>query len=213
MNSSRRSSLWLAALAGAVGLFFSSVSAQAEAIAFTNLGADGSFAANRSWGISEGSSPVFEFTAAAGGRLDSISAPVFSWRGTNTVTLTLYSSVSGGLGNPLESISQVWLPTFLSGAQPLTSFVSVQKTELVAGVSYFLMASASGDAQPVWCYNNVGDTGRSLIWPSGNPIPTGPVERAAFSVMVSPVPEPSTYAVLCGVAALGLVVWRRRAKR
>jgi hypothetical protein len=208
-----RISLSLAALTGAAGLFLFAVSAQAQTLAFTNFGLDGSFYANRSWGIFEGSSPVFEFTAAAGGQLDSISAPVFSWRGTNAITLTLYSSVNGGLGNPLESISQVGLPTFLVGAQPLTPFVSVQKPELVAGVSYFLMASASGDAQPVWCYNNIGDTGLGLIWPSGTTIPTGPVERAAFSVMVSPVPEPSTYTALCGVVALGLVVWRRRAKR
>ncbi len=208
-----RSSSLLAALVGAAGLFLSAVSAQAQTIAFSNLGLDGSFYANRSWGISEGSSPVFEFTAVAGGRLDSISAPVFWWSGTNAITLTLCSSVNGGLGNPLERISQVDLPKFLTGAQPLTSFVSVQKTELVAGVSYYLMASASGDAQPVWCYNNIGDTGLALIWPSGNPIPTAIVDRAAFSVMVSPVPEPSTYAALLGVAALGLVAWRRRMKR
>jgi len=213
MTFLHRSSLLLAALTGAAGLCLSAVSAQAQTVAFSNFDQDGSFSANRSWGISAESSPVFEFTAAAGGQLDSISAPVFWSSGTNAITFTLYSSVNGGLGNPLESISQVGLPTSRVGAQPLTTFVSVQKPELVAGVSYFLMASASGDAQPVWCYNDIGDTGRSLVWPSGTTIPSGPVERAAFSVMVSPVPEPSTYAALCGAAALGLVVWRRRAKR
>lgn len=148
-----------------------------------------------------------------GGRLDSISAPVFWWSGTNAITLTLYSSVNGGLGSPLESISQVDLPMFLTGAQPLTSFVSVRNPELVVGISYYLMASASGDAQPVWCYNNTGDTGLALIWSSGSGIPTTIVERAAFSVNLSPVPEPSTYAALCGLVALGLVAWRRRARR
>jgi hypothetical protein len=36
---------------------------------------------------------------------------------------------------------------------------------------------------------------------------------AAFIVTATAVPEPSTYAALAGVAALGLAVWRRRAQR
>lgn len=36
---------------------------------------------------------------------------------------------------------------------------------------------------------------------------------AAFAVTASPVPEPSTYAALTGLAALGLAAWRRRVSR
>ena len=31
------------------------------------------------------------------------------------------------------------------------------------------------------------------------------------SITISAIPEPSTYAALCGLAVLGLAVWRRRA--
>ncbi len=35
----------------------------------------------------------------------------------------------------------------------------------------------------------------------------------AFLMTISAIPEPSTYAVAAGLAALGLAVWRRREKR
>lgn len=51
----------------------------------------------------------------------------------------------------------------------------------------------------------VSDDGLLVGYASGS--------ETGFSVAVSAVPEPSTYAALAGLAALGLVVWRRRAAR
>ena len=35
---------------------------------------------------------------------------------------------------------------------------------------------------------------------------------AAFAVTATAIPEPATYAMLAGLAALGLAAWRRRKK-
>jgi hypothetical protein len=217
MNPTRRSSLLLAALAGAAGMFLSAVSARAQTEAFSNFGTGESYEPYKSTGIHSGYSPGFGFTAVNGGLLDTITASILWVSGTNAVTLTLYTNVNGQLGTPLESLYQSGMPSLLPQVvKPLTPFVSTSKSELVAGNSYFLLASASGSASLDWCYNSTGDTGprySSLLGGGSPPLYEQGVTRAAFSVTVSPVPEPSTYAVLCGVAALGLVVLRRRLLR
>ena len=215
MTVLHRISLSLAALTGAAGLFLSAVSAQAQTIAFNNFDLSGSYLFDTSIGINSSFSPAYEFTALEGGRLESITTSILWVSGTNAVTLGLYTSENGKPGMLLETISTSGLSyVFPSELKTLKPFVSSAKTELIAGNSYFLKASASGSASLDWCRNRIGDTGALYIvttWTT--PLLEQNVVRGAFSVMVSPVPEPSTYAALCGVAALGLVVWRRRAKR
>lgn len=215
MTFLHRTSLSLAALAGAAGLFLSAVSTQAQTIAFTNFDLNGSYLFNTSIGIHSSFSPAYEFTVFEGGRLESITTSILWESGTNAVTLGLYTNENGKPGVLLEAISNSDL-SFMHPFEPklLKPFVSTAKTELIAGNSYFLRASASGDASLNWCRNSIGDTGALYIVAEGTtPLLEQNVARAAFRVSVSPVPEPSTYAALFGVAALGLVVWRRRVKR
>ncbi len=159
---------------------------------------------------------AFEFTPTASGALDSITAALV-WEGTgvNSVTLSLYMNADGELGTFMESITKTGLPDLQPlVVKPLTPFVSVKHPELTAGTSYFLLASVT-DGVVQWCRNSTGDTGTLLemrqVYAPAFSYPAD--ARGAFSVSVSPVPDPSTYAALCGVAALGLVMWRRRAKR
>lgn len=213
--SLRPPSLSLSAALAVAGLLLSATFAGAQPDAFSNLGLPESYLPNVSMGVHSSFSPAYEFTVDTGGWLDSIRTPILWTEGINTVTLTLFTNTNGHLGTPLESISVSDLPNFWPlEVKPLTPFVSVQKPELVAGASYFLQASATGTATFSWCYNSKGDIG-TLYIPSqggGEPYINYEATRAAFSVSLSAVPEPSTYAVLCGTAALGLVVWRR-AKR
>ena len=58
---------------------------------------------------------------------------------------------------------------------------------------------------------------RLQAWHSANASPTTTLVEGVFTAdnflasATTPVPEPSTYALLAGLAALGLGVWRRRA--
>ncbi len=198
-----------------VGLFLAVVCAQAQTIVFSNFGEGESYQTNTTMGINAGFSPAYGFTAASGGRLDSIKTSILWVSGTNAVTLSLYTDVGGQPGTLLESLQLSDLPGLLpQTVKPLPSFSSIQKPELIAGSSYFLFASASGTASLDWAYNNTSDTGTLFIpSPGGSPYIDKNATRGAFSVSVSAIPEPSTYAALFGAAALGLVVWRRRMKR
>lgn len=117
---------------------------------------------------------------------------------------------TGGSGNSL--IATNFAPAVLN--QPLTFTMTVDTAANVANLVYQIGASA-----PVSFVDlplSVAASGREInyfgITSSQN---FGTLNAAPLieSITVTAIPEPSTYAAIFGLLALGFLVWRRRAQR
>jgi hypothetical protein len=223
MKRSSFSSLLLAALAGggiclaspAAGVVVSPLSA-----AYDNFGSGDTYNDSQGPVINGPSAPTgsitqgYQFTALDGGFLDSVMVGAKNVGGTNAITFTLTTDVGGLPGAPVESWSVADLSYHKTPGTPTTTLTSVLHPTLTSGTSYFLIASAAGDAQDYWYLNSVGASGMRVRSMKGAAFTTTAGQpQAVFRVMVSAIPEPSTYALLGGLAALGAVVVRRRLRR
>ncbi len=185
--------------------------AAAQTVVFSNLGAGGSYSTTAAVWVGDdvsNQSIGYRFTASGSGTLNSIELALQRGGATGYLTLGLYTAGSSAPATLLQSWT---IADALSSS--LTYVPSFTPTTLNAGDSYYLCAAVQ-TGLPAWMwYNNSNSaTGVRVVSMNGGAwINEGIQPQGAFRVSV--VPEPSTYAVLCGVAALGLVVWRRRAKR
>lgn len=112
-----------------------------------------------------------------------------------TVFLVGSYSFVAGAGN---DVSSLWVnpasATFADAAAPTATASAAGGTDMTA-VNQFLVRGAAGSPISVFDELRVGTT-----W-------------AAVTPAGAPIPEPSTYAVIFGALALGVVVWRRRHAR
>jgi hypothetical protein len=110
------------------------------------------------------------------------------------VTATLNSALTSG-----QSIKITWFPS---------------KTIATMGVSpgsNVFYGEYLGDASPDWILpGDSGSISPSLVTLSGGGSLANTAGQASLNT--SPIPEPSTYALLGGLAAFGLAAWRRRAR-
>lgn len=138
--------------------------------------------------------------------------------GTPTATggnfsVSIFSNNSNNPGGLLETLSGSASP---DGASAYT-FTSSGLT-LTANNTYHVIASVTtGTANYSW--QNTDTTTESGPWVFPNYITLSTNQggnwaqagtQLLMSVSATPIPEPSTYAVLCGALALGVVAWRRR---
>ncbi len=157
---------------------------------------------------------AMSFTASSGGTLSSLELALKSYFGPAAVDVSLCSNAGGAPGAVLEA----WTgPSFTNPAGAIYSYVSTgTPVELSAGTSYWIVAApGTSTTWAGWAASNVAQSQGevSLYNVNGGAYLTYSAYRGTFRVAVSAIPEPSTYAALFGVATLGLVAWRRRAKR
>lgn len=150
--------------------------------------------------------------------LDFIS-PRFDTNLATAFTLSLYSNASTIPGTSIEQLTGTTTPNS-STTYDFTSGGTI----LAANTTYWLVASAATSTHQAflsyttstsftspdgWTLGGIRSTTNSGInWNNFN---EGQVIR--FSVNASPVPEPSTYAAIFGVLALGFAAWQRRRAR
>ncbi len=138
--------------------------------------------------------------------------------GTATTTGGLFSVgiYSNSLGNPgtlLKTLTGSTNPASDSNYTFTSSGLS-----LTANNTYHVVASvSSGLANYSW--QNTSDTTETGPWVFPNYITLSTNQGGGWaqggtnmimSVSATPIPEPSTYATMCGVLALGWAAWRRR---
>jgi len=203
------SSRLLSLLLGSV-IALAALPAAAQTVVFTNLDPVGGHTATAVWiGDDVSNQSVgYRFTASGSGTLSSIELALQRGGATGFLSLGLYTEGS----NAPATLLQSWTLADAVGSS-LTDVPSFMPTTLNAGDSYYLCAAVQ-TGLPAWMwYNNSNSaTGQRVVSMNGGAwVNEGSQPQGAFRVTV--VPEPSTYAALCGAAALGLVVWRRRAKR
>lgn len=134
---------------------------------------------------------------------------------TQNVTVSLYS-VTDNTPNTLLATTGL-TPVTMQARQELYSFISIAGTAMEASTAYALVLSSDASAIK-WGNNGLSgntptDSGFTYnrfvqTADSGASWTGSPAENNAFSIAV--VPEPSSYALLIGAAALGLVAARRR---
>jgi hypothetical protein len=179
--------------------------ALADNIAFSSLGPGGSFqgylpavaiiGASTGYGYQAIADP---FTASVGGPLTQVDiglggdAPYYA----STAVISIYTDVNDNLGTLVFSGEIFSAPT-----PPTTTLttLSASSGELVAGDSYFFVVAPGADNTfDAWFNNNIGVQGTILADEGSGFVPVGnPFD--AFDVRVqstSPVPEPSTWAML-----------------
>ena len=163
-------------------------------------------------------------TGSAGGTLSSISvsfaAKSFS---NNTFSLRLYSNGSGQPGSLIEALS--------GSAQPsegVFTYGSGGSTVLDPNTTYWWVVSSSTNGvilRPEYASSPAVDSGTLPGWTIGNrysgsifnstSLPTftsagSTPFLSSVSLVGSPIPEPSSYALYCGFAAFAGVALRRR---
>jgi hypothetical protein len=134
--------------------------------------------------------------------------------GTNSITVTLASDNSGAPGAAIETFQlNNDMGTFGVANAPLEAD-SVTHPILDSGVTYWLVASATGDTYAIWndslsdTSGGSGNAGTGWSFQSGNP-------TAAFSITgaaLTPVPEPGSIALFGTgmLAAIGFHLARKR---
>ena len=214
-----RLSLFLSALVAGGALLLSALPAGAQVLAYGNFTGGSGYDYNSGQIISgPDATPYvtrgYRFTSAANGRRESLEAGLMyqgPGSGPNAVTMTLYADNAGTLGPVLESWTLTDLPTFGYPA-PARTFSSVLHPTLVAGESYFLVGSATGDTSA--CWGRIWNMGESVFSVDGAAYQYASNQwMGAYRVELSSVPEPATSALLLGLAGIGIIAVRRRLRR
>jgi hypothetical protein len=147
------------------------------------------------------------FTASATGFLENILLPVESNVDfANIDSVGLYEDSSGEPGTLLESWEAL-LPAE-GGVPPLTDLTSLENPLLTAGTQYWLVIDAPSSGV-VWDLNNQGVNGGAWSGTSLHGMSQIFSGDATPAIQLTSMPEPSS-AVFCGLAFLGLIVFRLR---
>lgn len=225
-HTARRTSFRLFALLATLLGGLSSLSAQT---AISNLGQSvgGTATVGTYSGGGESWRRAFAFTTGASAGGYDFTAFRMNWLGATgspgALTVGLYSSfdpnsVAGGSGllatlsltsgDPLVSGNTVFSGTATLQASS-TYFVQISSASAPMGnyYSYSVVGTGNedGGGLPGWSIANAAfESNYNNLWTSNS----GPGLIAIDATAA--IPEPSTYAALAGVMALGLAVWRRR---
>ncbi len=161
------------------------------------------------------SASSFNFTGltmtfnAASGSPGALTVALYSTFDPNTTAGggSLLSTLSLSSGSPTSSGNSVF--TGSATLQPSTTYYLQFSSATAAAGNYYsypVVGSGSEDAGglPGWTIGNSAyESNYNNTWTTLS----GP---GLFSVQASAIPEPSTYAALAGLGALGLALWRRR---
>jgi hypothetical protein len=147
------------------------------------------------------------FTVATSGFLENILLPVESNADfANIDSVGLYADSSGKPGTLLESWAAL-LPAE-GNVPPLTDLTSLENPLLTAGTQYWLVVDAPLSGV-MWDLNDQGVDGGAWSGASLNGMSQLFPADATPAIEVTSMPEPSS-AVFCGIAFLGLIVFRLR---
>ncbi|MCW5936481.1 MAG: PEP-CTERM sorting domain-containing protein [Fimbriimonadaceae bacterium] len=187
--------------------------ANAQIVAFNNFGPGDTYNNGNGYTISEGP-PINndfnqgdQFTAAAGGPVDTITIALGYVTGTNGATITLHTDNNSEPGAVIGSWHITNMGNF--GNPGIATTINVGgAVNIVAGQNYWLMASSDPNSWLAWNLNSTGDVGLHAFQTNGGPYAISQATRGAFRVNV--VPEPATMVALgAGIAAIAA---RRRRK-
>jgi hypothetical protein len=180
-------------------------------VIFSNFGAGDSYTNGVGWTVSGPSSfdgeadQSMPFTAALTGNVSQIDLPLnFIFDGgapesTHTGTISLWTDVNGSLGTQLGAWS-VSVPN--SG---LVTVSGISGVEIDALGTYFLTASASGDAFDAWEWNSTGQQATFIDAGSNQFATLGAFDVLGSSVTATPLP--STWLMLfSGFAMIGFLI-------
>lgn len=195
-----------------------SVAASTQTVdAFTNLdpapnvyGTGG----NGTYSINAAQTQGFQFTATGAGVLSGFKAALNNaspGEGLLGLSLELYAdSGADRLGTLLGSYGGVSTGSYFAGATSTLASVAATGTPvpIVTGAKYWLVA-ASGNALG---WNSANSSALHPRVSRNNPDTYSEASYAAFSVQVTPVPEPASFATL-GLGALAVIGRKRRPGR
>lgn len=194
--------------------------AAADSIIFSNLGPGGTYNPGVAYGVSgplsqnEGSAAIGQpFVPTADFAFDAVEV-AFNWvLDTNAGTVSLMSDLGGRPGSVLESFGFTDRPHSSSTDSELALGVSLLRPLLRAGIPYWIVATAEGDAFMAWSHNNTGQFGTAIRINDEEWTLRPDLASAAFRVRGSPVkgvvPEPTSL-LLLATGALGVFARRTR---
>jgi hypothetical protein len=196
-----------AAILGALVAFVTtgSWSAAHASVIFSDFG-PGNTVGNNGLGVLGPSSFIGQhdvsllFTAAAAGDVSQIDIALQNFFGSTGATVSLWTDASNALGTRLGSWSFT-AAAFNSGNTGAATISGIGGVHLDAATSYFISASAAGNADDTWRFNNVGASGELIL---GGEVDYGTL--GTFDILgadVSATPLPSTWVMLLG-GLLGL---------
>ncbi len=188
--------------------------AQADT-AYDNFGPGNSYNCCTGWTISGVQSIVGndfdqgeQFTALADGTINFIDIAMGFVTGTNNFFIDLHEDAGGQPGNIIASWTGGAMPGFGSVSdQPINIVNNNPNAALVAGTSYWLVASVPDDTWAAWNWNSMSDFGGHAFRSANGAWNISQDLHGAFRIDVSRIPAPSA-AALAGLA--GLAAMRRR---
>jgi hypothetical protein len=135
------------------------------------------------------------FTTAAAGDVSQIDIALQNFFGSTGATVSLWTDASNALGTKLGSWSFT-SAAFNSGNTGAATISGISGVHLDAATSYFMSASAAGNADDTWRFNPVGASGELIL---GGEVDFGSL--GTFDILgadVKAAPLPSTWVMLLG---------------
>ncbi len=196
-------------------LFAAPQAAQADFIIYSNFGSGNSYDTSTGYIIGNlggNSAYAAAFTTSTGPvALSSISVALGQIGGTGGLVDISIASDNGGIpGGILETLQAAVPDDFFSGGSVVT-VNSVSTPTLQANTQYWVEVSAVDPSTTFgWYYTSPVVSGLVGVSSDGGATypDVGPDTEGAFSVQVTPIPEPSSLSLLCAGVSSALV-WQR----
>ena len=198
----------------------------AQTVTYSNLGPGDSFSTTNGWSIGypfselEGGQKVaFSFEALTTGSIHSADLALsrLSIGGSNDVTVGIFSDSGGAPGALIDSSSLI-----VSDTPEIATFSFTSGSVITSGVTYWIGVhpSSATPTDVVWWWNyleggqtsdrsGINTPSEVLLGGLWGGVSSGIIE-SAYSINVSPVPEPSTYAALVSLFILGFCIISKR---
>jgi PEP-CTERM motif len=192
----------------------------APLVAFDSFNTGNTFNTSGGWGIAGASTgPGYRgqaqsFVSAFSGNLATIDLAIGRNSGSGRNNFGIAQDSSGIPGALLESFQNVASAGNFGSAYPPLTLTSALRPSLQSGQTYWIIAEpADATTFSAWNYNTKGFTGHTALerTPSDWQAFTGSAD-GVFRVSVTPVPEPSTAALLV-IGLLAATVACRNSKR